>query len=114
MTKQRTLSNPLDRLLADARVRSVVVDGRIFYDVAGVLLALGASEHPAELWTDLKAREPVLARLAETVEGGNETAEALDLSGVLRLIQSVQSPKAEALKRWLIDSARQRLDEAHN
>src|SRR5690348_4878222 len=114
MTNKR-IANPLDRLLADPRVRSTVVDGRIFYDVAGVLETLGASEHPAELWNDLKEREPVLGRLAETVEfPPDESAKALDLPGVLRLIQSVQSPRAESLKRWLIESARQRMDEAHN
>ena len=114
MNKQRTVSNPLDRLLADPRVRSTVVDGRIFYDAVGVLSALGASQHPDELWKDLKAREPLLAQLAEAIQRGDESVESLDFSGVLRLIQSVQSPKAEAMKRWLIDSARQRLDEAHN
>src|SRR3954468_22225724 len=120
MEKAPAFRNPLDRLLSDRRIRSTVVDGRILYDVVGLLDVLGGSQFPEELWHDLKQREPVLARLAEAVELPNEpnmprrTVEALDLPGVLRLIQSVQSPKAESLKRWLIESARQRIDEAHN
>jgi hypothetical protein len=81
---------------------------------------LTETEHPDEYWADLKAREPALARLAESVEfqvdedGRTVTTDALDLEGVLRLIQSIPSPRAERIKRWMAESARQRIEEAEN
>lgn len=91
MAKQRTGTGPLERLLSDPRIRSTVVDGRILYDVEGVLTALGATATESAVPT-----------------------EWLDVSRVLQVILSVNTPRAKALKRWVIESARQRLDEAHN
>jgi hypothetical protein len=91
MAKQRS-SNPLERLLSDSRVRSTIQDGDIRFDAQSVLAALAAGKRPA----------------ADTY------GEWLDVSGVLELILSADSTRARALKRWIIESARQRLDEAHN
>jgi hypothetical protein len=91
MAKQRTGTTALERLLCDQRISSTIVDGRLLYDTEGVLAALGATATASAVPTAW-----------------------LDVSGVLQLILSVNTPRAKALKRWVIESARQRMDEAHN
>jgi hypothetical protein len=46
--------------------------------------------------------------------GQMHVLEALDLEGVLRLVQSIGSPKAERIRTWLARNARERLEEAEN
>jgi DNA-damage-inducible protein D len=119
----RSKSTPLTGIwgvLSDPRVLRKQHDGEDWYSAIGIVQVLTESEHPEEYWGDLKLREPVLAARVEPVEfilneeGSTITTDALDLDGVLRLIQSIDSPRAERLKRWLVESARQRLEEAED
>src|SRR5262245_31358255 len=104
----RAAQTPVDRLLDDARLRRAHAGDRVLYDAAAVVAALVDTDAPTELWARLKRGIPALARRARTAafpagraRGGSEQADALDLRGVLRLIQAIDSPRADALKRWL-------------
>jgi hypothetical protein len=83
-----------------------------------VIRILAETEFAEEYWRELKAREPVLSSSEHRVDvedsGGPVTVEATDQAGVLRLIQSIPSAKAERLKKWLVESAVQRLEEQGN
>ena len=50
----------------------------------------------------------------ETEDGKNRRMDAANTEGVLRLIMSVPSPKAEPFKVWLANVGKQFLDEAEN
>jgi len=112
----------IQKLLDSPDVRRVRHEGRVVYSAVDIVAVLTGSSHPGEYWEDLKKREPVLGTLGEVVEFGEwpgntlhgKVTEALDLSGVLRVVQSVSSPRAEKLKKWLAESARRRLEEAEN
>jgi DNA-damage-inducible protein D len=100
-------------VLNDPRVRHVEHDGRTLYVAADVVAVLGESEHPAELWADLKESQPAVGDRVTSVglDDGSE-ADALDLAGVLRLAQELDSPRAARLRDWMIQSAIERVEEA--
>src|SRR5687767_11015282 len=113
---KRILGLSIDNHLEHPEVRRVEREGRALFVAADVLAVLVDSAHPAEYWEDLKQLEPALARWVESMEfsDGDATVslDVVDLDGVLRLIQSIPSPRAERLKWWLAESARRRLEEA--
>lgn len=105
-------------VLSDPRILRTTKQNQDWYLASGIVQVLTETEHPADTWSELKRREPALALLAEPTEfyAADEAqslivADGLTLDGVLRLVQSISSPRAERLKRWLADSARLRMDE---
>jgi hypothetical protein len=102
----------VEAILRDPRVRQVIHEAQTLYSAVDLLAVLTESQYPLELWNDLKSRHPAVAeRVAFTTPQG---LEALDLEGVFRLIQSVDSPRAQRLQNWMAAAARQRLEEAED
>jgi DNA-damage-inducible protein D len=118
MTKRKMGQNGVAGLLRDDRIRRAYFEDRTYYCVTDLIRILTDTEYPAEYWADLKKREPALASIEEGLEvakdGGIETIPAVDAAGVFRVVQSITSPAAEKVKRWLADSAVQRLEEMEN
>lgn len=88
-------------------------------DVCNVL-ADSASKDPSAYWRKLKQR--LKAEGSEVVtnchglkmqamDGKYRETDALNTAGVLRLVQSIPSPKAEPFKMWLAQVGSERLDE---
>ncbi len=99
--------NGVQQLLNDQRVRRAEFEGRTVYAAADVAGTLAESDHAAELWHDLTAREPALAaQVISTPE-----FDALDMAGVFRLVQSMDAPRAERIKSWLAQTAVERIEE---
>src|SRR5439155_23460717 len=75
---------------------------------------VGQTQFPEEYWSDLKRRDTSLADeewLEVECEGQVDLLPMVNAAGVFRVIQSIQSPRAEKIRQWLADSAVQRLDE---
>lgn len=111
MKRNNRTASRLSALLNDPRIRRVESDGRTWYSPADVIALLADTQYPQQYWTDLKQREPVLAGMCEQVEVDQEVIDVVDLPGLLRLIQSIASPKAERLKIWLVQTGVQQLRE---
>ena len=91
-----------------------------FFSVIDVIEILTESENPRDYWKVLKHR---LAKEGSEVvtncnqlklpaaDGKMRLTDVLDTKGILRLIQSVPSPKAEPFKMWLAKVGSERLDE---
>ena len=99
--------------------RAVDEQGQTWYAAVDVVSLLGEAENAHELWPDIKRREPSLQQWVATIQfpavrGRPQTNAGLSLEGVLRLVQSIPSPKAERLRQWLARSATQHLQEADN
>lgn len=93
---------------------------KYFFSVVDIVQVLTDSPRPRKYWSALKAK---------LKEEGNETSQNLgqlkllsqdgkkrltdvaDLEEVFRIIQSIPSPKAEPLKRWLAEVGAQRIDQ---
>ena len=91
-----------------------------WFSVVDIINILTESKDPTAYWRKLKQR--LKAEGNETVtnchglkmkaaDGKMRLTDVLDTEGVLRLVQSIPSPKAEPFKMWLAKVGSERLDE---
>ncbi len=113
------------KLFESKHIRSVW-DGdtqRWMFAVVDVAAALTESQNPQVYWRVLKKR--LLAEGNETVtacnalkmtaaDGKLRLTDVADTEQLLRIIQSIPSPKAEPFKRWLAKVGYERLEEIEN
>src|SRR4051812_10843834 len=114
MPHGRTRITGIKSLLTHPEVRRLERDGRTLYAAVEVVAVLTDSQHAAEQWADLKRHESALDAMHETASIGEQIVDVLPLEGVLRLIQSLNSSKAEKLKSWMGGVATQALEEEDN
>lgn len=91
-----------------------------FFSVIDVIEILTESENPRRYWSDLKIKlstegselyENIVQLKLPAADGKMRLTDVLDTKGILRLVQSVPSPKAEPFKMWLAKVGSDRLDE---
>ena len=91
-----------------------------YWSVIDVIEALTNSPDPAHYWRTLKSRmikegnETVTSCVAFKMiakDGKLRNTDTLNTKGILRLIQSIPSPKAEPFKIWLANVGSDRIDE---
>lgn len=92
-----------------------------YFSVVDVVAVLTDSETPNNYWKVLKNRlkkegsELVTncnqLKLRSPKDGKTYNTDVLNTKGVLRLVQSIPSPKAEPFKMWLAQAGSERLDE---
>ena len=113
------------KLFESRQIRSIWDDNaqRWFFAVVDVVAALSESQNPQVYWRVLKKR--LLAEGNESVtncnalkmtapDGKQRLTDVADTEQLLRLIQSIPSPKAEPFKRWLAKVGYERLEEIEN
>jgi DNA-damage-inducible protein D len=122
MSKKIGKSN-LDNKLAifeGSEIRRISVDDEWYYSVVDVIKALTDSDNPRVYWNALKTREKENGIELSTIciqlklmssDGKKYQTDCTDNEGILRIIQSVPSKKAEPFKRWLAKVGKERLDE---
>jgi hypothetical protein len=108
-------------LLENPGIRRSRVGEVWYYSVLDVIGIVAETDHAGEYLADLRRAEPALGNYTEwreaPVGGGGDRVEAVEMTtaeGVLRLCQSIRSPRAERVRLWLAESGRQRLEEADN
>ena len=93
-----------------------------YFSVVDVISALTDSNNPRDYWYRLKVRmtEEEKSELSTKCrqlkmkskkDGKSYLTDTLDTKGILRLIESVPSPKAEPFKVWLANLGSERIDE---
>ena len=93
-----------------------------FFSVIDIISALTESKIPKRYWTDLKRKllndegsqlyeNIVQLKMKSQKDGKSYMTDALDTKGILRLIESIPSPKAEPFKLWLAQMGKERIDE---
>lgn len=117
---------PNIKLFESKKIRSVWNEGeqKWYFAVVDVIEALTDSEKPRDYWYRLKRREKEGSGIelstfcrqlkVESSDGKKYQTECSDVEGLLRIIQSIPSPKAEPFKRWLAQVGYQRLEEIEN
>jgi DNA-damage-inducible protein D len=83
------------------------------------IVVLTDSTAPSKYWSALKKREPQLSTICRrlkllSVDNKKYLTDCINREGVLRLIQSVPSEKAEPFKQWLAQIGIERIDETEN
>lgn len=92
-----------------------------YFSVVDVIAALTDAKIPRNYWSDLKRKlieegsqlheKIVQLKIRSKKDGKNYLTDTLDTKGILRLIESVPSPKAEPFKVWLSSLGSERIDE---
>ena len=91
-----------------------------YFSVVDVISALTNSNIPKRYWSDLKKKlseegselyENIVRLKLKAQDGKLRETDTLDTKGILRLIESVPSPKAEPFKLWLASLGSERIDE---
>ncbi|HLP57574.1 MAG TPA: Bro-N domain-containing protein [Candidatus Deferrimicrobium sp.] len=109
------------KLFESKQIRSVwnETDQKWYFAVADVVEVLTDSSNPTDYLKKLKKRDPELSKgwgqivtpLLIDTAGGKQHLNCANAEGLLRLIQSIPSPKAEPFKRWLAKVGYERLEE---
>jgi DNA-damage-inducible protein D len=91
-----------------------------YFSVIDVIEILTGSTIPKRYWTDLKKKltkegsqlyEEIVQLKFESSDGKKYNTDCLDTQKLLRLIQSIPSPKAEPFKQWLAKVGYERMQE---
>ena len=91
-----------------------------YFSVVDIVGALTNSERARKYWNDLKIKlKQEGSQLSEKIgqlklkskDGKFYNTDILDTNGILRLIESIPSPKAEPFKLWLAQMGKERIDE---
>lgn len=94
-----------------------------YFSVVDIIGALGASDNPRNYWKVLKNRlknegSEVVTKCnqlkMQATDGKYYLTDAADTETMLRLIQSIPSPKAEPFKLWLAKVGYQRIEETED
>ena len=96
---------------ADKTIRRAEIDGIWFFSIIDVVAILTDSSNPRYYWADMKRRitsegfTQLLAFCQQlklvSSDGKQYKTDAADTETLLRIIQSIPSPKAEPIKQWL-------------
>lgn len=108
--------------LFDSKQIRVVWDNmkeKYYFSIVDVIQVLTDSQNPTDYLKKMKQRDKCLAEgwgqivtpLLMDTAGGKQRVNCADTEGVLRLIQSVPSKKAEPFKLWLAQIGRERLEQ---
>jgi hypothetical protein len=106
---------------ADATIRRAEIDGVWYFSVTDVIAILTDTDRPRKYWSDLKvsmSHKEGWSELSgnigqlklQAADGKYYKTDAADVQTLLRIIQSIPSPKAEPIKRWLAKVGAQHLE----
>lgn len=112
------------KLFESKQVRTVWNDPeqKWYFVVADVVQILTDTPNPTDYIKKMRKRDELLSQgwgqlvtplLVETL-GGKQKLNCANAKGLLRIIQSIPSPKAEPFKLWLAQVGSDRLDEIEN
>ena len=100
-------------------IRKVFFDDDWYFVIEDVVKALTESKDPKGYVKDMRRRDEEISQgwgqiatpLPLNTNGGKQSVNCANTEGILRIIQSIPSKKAEPFKRWLARVGKERLDE---
>lgn len=112
-------------LFEEKEIRRTYQEGKWYFSVVDVVFALTGSKNPRRYWSDLKIKlsdegydiqlyDFIVQLKLESTDGKKYKTDCADTEGILRIIQSIPSPKAEPFKRWLAKVGSERIEEIQN
>ena len=106
-------------LFQEKAVRRTWHDEQWFFSVVDVIGILTDSATPRKYWNTLKTREPQLSSVCgqlklESPDGKKYATDCSNTEGMLRIVMSIPSPKAEPLKLWLAEQGKRTIDETED
>lgn len=108
-------------LFEQKEIRRIWKNNEWYFSVIDVVYALTDSTNPRDYWYRLKQRvseeekielSTICRQLKLTAKDGKKRiTDVANTEGILRIIQSIPSPKAEPFKRWLAKVGSERIEE---
>jgi len=103
-------------------IRKTLHKNEWWFSILDVIVVLTETPIPKTYWAKMKVRDkemsqpfPFWEQLKLTAEDGKlRKTDCADTEGILRIIQSIPSPKAEPFKRWLAKVGFERVQEIEN
>lgn len=102
------------KLFEQSKIRSIYDEEKDvwYFSVIDVIAILSGSKEPKRYWSDLKRKlnkeagsdqpyEKIVRLKMLAIDGKMRDTDAADAETMLRIVQSVPSPKAEPIKQWL-------------
>ena len=113
MSKYSSKKNLGLELLENEKIRRTIYKGKKYYVIADLVLWLTEREDTKDYISKMRKKDRMLSKdwraLAPLVpimtNGGRQNIKCATVEGVFRLVQSIQTPKAELLKEWLANLA---------
>lgn len=114
------------KLFQDQKIRTKYneKDQKWYFAIIDVIQVLTQSSNARRYWSDLKRKlvkegynelyENIVQFKLQAPDGKLRETDCADTEGLLRIIQSIPSPKAEPFKRWLAKVGYERLEEIEN
>ena len=105
------------------QVRRVWHEEKWFFSIIDVVKILTDTTIPRRYWSDLKSKlinegsevyEKIVQLKMQAPDGKLYETDCFDIENILRVIQSIPSPKAEPFKQWLARVGKERVDEIQN
>jgi len=109
-------------LFRGKKIRKIIYQKEWWFSVVDICAVLSDSPTPRQYWEKVKKRElidfqssPNWGQLKMVAEDGKmRETDCANTEGLFRIIQSIPSPKAEPLKRWLAKVGYERVQEIEN
>ena len=104
-------------------IRKIWYNDEWYFSVVDVIEILTDSKNPNRYWTDVKRRSEkesgqsyafCVSLKLKGSDGKNYKTDCANTEGVLRIVMSVPSPKAEPLRLWMAQVSKERIDETEN
>jgi DNA-damage-inducible protein D len=113
------------KLFDSKQIRSVYneTESKWYFSIVDIVEVLVVNARPRKYWSDLKTKlkkegaelsEKIGQLKMESSDGKNYLTDVADIKTILRIIQSIPSPKAEPFKLWLAQVGYERLEEIEN
>ncbi|MDD2916645.1 MAG: Bro-N domain-containing protein [Candidatus Gracilibacteria bacterium] len=111
-------------IFQDKKIRRIWHEDEWFFSVIDVVSVLTESTNPRDYWYKMKIRmEDESGNELSTIcrqlkldapDGKKRETDCANTEGILRIIQTIPSPKAEPFKRWLAQVGSERIKEIEN
>jgi DNA-damage-inducible protein D len=106
-------------LFQENNVRRTWYNGEWFFVLEDVIKILTDSTDPKQYIKRMKSRDEALKQgwvqivptLSISTDGGKQRMNCSNVKGILRIIQSITSPKVEPFKLWLAEVGSERIME---
>ena len=111
------------QLFEDKRIRTAWDEEKEewYFSIVDVCEVLSGTDNPRRYWSDLKRKlksegavelyEKIVQLKMTAPDGKKRLTDVADTEQLLRIIQSIPSPKAEPFKLWLAQVGRERIEE---
>ena len=110
------------QLFEDKKIRSAWDSEKKewYFSIVDVCEVLTSTDNPRRYWSDLKRKlqaegsevyEKIVQLKMTATDGKKRTTDVADTEQLLRIIQSIPSPKAEPFKIWLATVGKERIEE---